>query len=376
MDRRYQVFVSSTFLDLKDERAAVVSALLQMDAFPAGMELFPAADDDAWTLIERVIEASDYYLLVIGGKYGSVDLDLEISYTEREYDLAFALKKPVMAFLHGDPDSIEFGKSEKDEATRQKLNAFRAKVEKKKHVKFWTSPEDLAGKVALSYANFRQAYPAVGWVRGNVQTSAEALGELNELRKQLDAAEEKLESARTGPPPGTDRLSQGSDPVEFAVACETTVRISGEPRGTEVTTSLNATLTWDEILSAVGPTLLDESHQLTIERRLNTWLTEHYGGRVRRNARAYIELKEEVVTGFRGTSVVFSEDDFGTILVQLRALGLITRSERKRSVKDSGTYWTLTPYGDEHLTTLRAISRDHPESPGEADEGSEEDDEE
>jgi hypothetical protein len=72
VDRRFQVFVSSTFLDLKDERAAIVSALLQMDAFPAGMELFPAADDDAWTLIERVIEASDYYLLVIGGKYGSV----------------------------------------------------------------------------------------------------------------------------------------------------------------------------------------------------------------------------------------------------------------------------------------------------------------
>jgi hypothetical protein len=59
VDRRFQIFVSSTFLDLKEEQAAIVSALPQMDAFPAGLELFPAADDDAWTLIERAIEASD-----------------------------------------------------------------------------------------------------------------------------------------------------------------------------------------------------------------------------------------------------------------------------------------------------------------------------
>ena len=52
-------------------------------------------------------------------------------------------------------------------------------------------------------------------------------------------------------------------------------------------------------------------------------------------------------------------DDFQTIKVQLRALGLITRSEKTRSVKDSGTYWTLTPYGDEVMTQLRAIRKNH-----------------
>jgi uncharacterized protein involved in exopolysaccharide biosynthesis len=189
VERRYQVFVSSTFLDLKEERAAIVSALLQLEAFPAGMELFPAADDDAWTLIERVIDSSDYYLLVIGGKYGSIDPESELSYTEKEYDLAISLKKPVMAFLHGNPDAIEFGKSEKNEDIQQKLAAFRAKVERMKHVKYWTNPAELAGQVALSYANFRQTYPAVGWVRGDVQTATETLAELNELRKQLDTAE-------------------------------------------------------------------------------------------------------------------------------------------------------------------------------------------
>src|SRR4051794_11101642 len=161
-ERLFQVFVSSTFLDLKEERAAVVSALLQMDAFPAGMELFPAADDDAWTLIERVINSSDYYLLVVGGKYGSIDPETELSYTEKEFDLAVSLKRPVLAFLHADPDSIELGRSEKNEAAREKLERFRSKVESKKHVKYWRAADELAGQVALSFANFRQTYPAVG----------------------------------------------------------------------------------------------------------------------------------------------------------------------------------------------------------------------
>jgi len=73
VDKRYQVFVSSTFEDLREERAAVISALLQIDCFPAGMELFPAADDDSLTLIKSVIDDSDYYLVILGGRYGTLD---------------------------------------------------------------------------------------------------------------------------------------------------------------------------------------------------------------------------------------------------------------------------------------------------------------
>ena len=59
-DLRYQVFVSSTFRDLKDERDKVLQAILEMKAFPAGMELFPSADDEQFEFIRREIESSDY----------------------------------------------------------------------------------------------------------------------------------------------------------------------------------------------------------------------------------------------------------------------------------------------------------------------------
>jgi len=39
-EKKYQIFVSSTYEDLKDERQAAVEAILLAGHIPAGMELF------------------------------------------------------------------------------------------------------------------------------------------------------------------------------------------------------------------------------------------------------------------------------------------------------------------------------------------------
>jgi Domain of unknown function (DUF4062) len=296
MDRRYQVFVSSTFLDLQEERAAVVSALLQLDAMPAGMELFPAADDDAWTLIERVIEASDYYLLVIGGKYGSIDPETELSYTEREFDHAVSARKPVMAFLHENPNSIAVGRSERSEEAQAKLDAFRRKVEVRKHVKYWGNADSLQGKVAMSFASFTNTYPAVGWIRGDVETAAGAFAEINQLRKQLDEANARLASARVSPPPGVEDLAQGADRFEVAVSGETRVRGSetdewGDWDWKEWGGGQDVEPTWDELFSALGPSLLDEVEQRRLLAQANGWLTRRYGARFRAAVRKDAEAE-------------------------------------------------------------------------------------
>ena len=71
MDKRYQVFVSSTYTDLKVERQRVIQAVIETNCIPAGMELFPAADEEQFQFIKRVIDDCDYYILIIGGRYGS-----------------------------------------------------------------------------------------------------------------------------------------------------------------------------------------------------------------------------------------------------------------------------------------------------------------
>lgn len=98
-NKKLQVFVSSTYLDLHDERQAAVSAILKAGHIPAGMELFTAGDESQWDAITRWIEESDIYMLILGGRYGSMSSETGLSYTEMEYDYAVKLGKPFFRLL-------------------------------------------------------------------------------------------------------------------------------------------------------------------------------------------------------------------------------------------------------------------------------------
>jgi hypothetical protein len=94
MEKQHKVFVSSTFLDLRNARQEVLQTLLRADCFPSGMELFPAADEEQFEYIKKKIDASDIYILITAGRYGSIHPKTKLSYTEMEYDYAVAQKNP------------------------------------------------------------------------------------------------------------------------------------------------------------------------------------------------------------------------------------------------------------------------------------------
>lgn len=99
------------------------------------MELFPAADEESWELIKRFIAGCDYYVVIVGGRYGSVGPNGK-SYTEMEYDDAVSAGLPVLAFLHGDPGSILASKTENTDEGKSSLKAFREKIEASHHAKY------------------------------------------------------------------------------------------------------------------------------------------------------------------------------------------------------------------------------------------------
>ncbi len=82
LEKKYQFFISSTYEDLKEERNKAIQAILTMNQFPIGMEMFSAADDDQWKIIKEAIDSSDFYILIIGNRYGSIEETTGISYTE------------------------------------------------------------------------------------------------------------------------------------------------------------------------------------------------------------------------------------------------------------------------------------------------------
>lgn len=61
MEKKYQIFISSTFTDLIDERQAAVEAILRAGHIPAGMELFTSTNKTQWDVIKKWINESDIY---------------------------------------------------------------------------------------------------------------------------------------------------------------------------------------------------------------------------------------------------------------------------------------------------------------------------
>lgn len=355
MDKRYQVFISSTFEDLKAERQNVLKAILELDNMPAGMELFPATDSEAWDLIKEVIDASDYYTLIVGGRYGSMD-STGISFTEKEYDYAISKEKPVIALLHKKPDNLPRGKTETDPKAWKKLKEFRSKVEKSHTCVYWDNPDELKAQLIVGLTKTIKQKPSTGWIRADKATSEETLKEILDLRKQVQNLESQIQSEDFGIPEGSDKLKQGEDlyKIKSSFTGRTEyVNDLGYPDYADQDYSGEMTVTWNQIWGAISPTLISEASSREIKNSLNKFL-EKTGKKIWENKG---NLKGYQLYNFR-----FEDEMYDTVFVQFRALGLMKESVKTRSVKDTKTYWTLTKYGDNLMMKFRALKKEDSEN--------------
>lgn len=330
MDKRYQVFVSSTYADLHQERQKVIQALMEMDCIAAGMELFPAADEEQWEFIKRVINDCDYYILIIGGRYGSLTPE-GISYTEQEYDYAMSIGLKVLAFLHQSPDEIPVGKSDMDPALRKKLDAFRSRVSENRLVKFWRTTADLPGLVALSLSKTIKLYPAVGWVRANNVANDELLADLNTLRKENEHLRKTVSELQPNAAP-QEQLDLAPLDEPYQVTLEYIVAVGYRA----LTKTEIVTATWAEMFACMAPDLVEHPVDARVNQRLATWLFGKCNpGR---------EIRAEV-----------KHDDWQTIRTQLCALGLVTTTYTKTTGGGMGLFWRLTERGEKLMVQLRAV---------------------
>lgn len=176
MKKKYQVFISSTYKDLVEERAAVSQCLLDCGCIPVGMEQFPASGMSQMDYIKKMLVDCDYYILILAGRYGSTDTD-GIGFTEKEYDYAKSIGLPVMSFVVEDAGKLQADKCENTDAGRRMLEDFRRKVCKDTLVKFYKSTDNLRAHVAVSLQQCIRDFPAVGWVRATVSDSNDAVAE-------------------------------------------------------------------------------------------------------------------------------------------------------------------------------------------------------
>lgn len=206
-EKKFQVFISSTYEDLKEERAAVSQTLLDLGCIPVGMEQFPASGMSQMDYIKKMLETCDYYILILAGRYGSIDPTDGVGYTEKEYDYAVTNGIPVMSFIVEDIGKLPSEKCEKTDGGRDALTKFRAKVSASKMIKKYSSKENLQAGVAVSLQKCIRDFPAVGWVRADgtdTDSSFEAMmdkymKEHTMTREEIDAIFNETFSAHSGP---------------------------------------------------------------------------------------------------------------------------------------------------------------------------------
>ena len=199
MKKKLQIFVSSTYTDLKEERQAAVEAILKSGNIPAGMELFTAGDKSQLDTITRWIDDSDVYMLILGGRYGSIEPTTGNSYTEVEYDYAKSNNKPLFAVVISekflDEKVKKEGKSVIETENPQKYEQFKKKV-LNNISEFYDSPKDIKLAVHETLSDFKDRYNFIGWIPGDVENKIDELNKENEdLRRELqDLKKQNLSS--------------------------------------------------------------------------------------------------------------------------------------------------------------------------------------
>jgi len=332
-DKKYQVFISSTYIDLIEERKAVEETIIRSGDFPVGMEAFPAADEEQFEFIKTVILKCDYYILIIGGRYGSIAED-GLSYTEKEFDYALENGIPVLLMLRANRHLLGLDKSEGSPEGREKLESFIAKASSGRLRKEWEAKADLklAVREALDYA--KATKPRPGWIRGDKEANSEVLAENIALRKDLDILRGKVKELT----PKLDDIAGLDTPITVIGTRMVEVIARGRSTGTPRKESWEAVTDFSSIYSLIAPSLV----KCPSDYDANTTIAKTVC---------------EMIGKSRGTSHRVSEQIFNKIKLQLEALGLIEVRRAQTTQGNYGVFWFLTPLGKVKMLELGVVRK-------------------
>jgi hypothetical protein len=325
---KYQVFISSTYEDLKDERDQVIRAVLEMGHIPVGMEMFSAAEDEQWQIIARHIDESDYYAVVVAHRLGSMAPD-GVSFTRKEYEYALSKGIPIIGFVIDDSASWPADRVDTGTATKKALTEFKARI-KEKPVSFWSNAEDLYGRFTVALMKAITANPREGWVRASsVGGGPEITAEVVRLSAENAALRRKLSEAQ-----------------------EAAEKEQNEERRETVNTLLNVSRTLSYRYSRAGEWQTDSPVSLfQLFRYVGAdMIVEASVEDLASSLAMHIRVDQEKPWDLVAVNQVRG------VLADLMTLNLVQPSTRKHAVSDTNEYWSLSAFGNEILKWILKVS--------------------
>ena len=328
MSNKYQIFISSTYRDLIKEREQIIKACLEMGHIPVGMEMFSAADEEQWKIIQRQIDDIDYYVILIAHRYGTTT-DEGISYTEKEYDYAASQGIPVLGFVIDDSAAWPANKIDTEEIQKVSLLNFKEKI-KSKLVNFWSNKDELHAKFSIALMKAIANNPRSGWVRSEESIGPDVMKELS----RLSSENSKLRDENSKLKFEKDNVDDESKSIIEILNKNKIQLYIWRTKDKSWTEREPIEVNLLTIFEAIASNLIVENHNQSIANDV----AFHCSGR----------------ESFRDKWPVPSNFVISW-LADFNALDVVQPSKKKHPIADAKDYWTLTKKGRDVLGSLRKL---------------------
>ncbi len=337
-DKRYQVFISATYLDLRDERGVLLQTLPTLGCLPTTLE---AHGQNLSTMvnIRRRIDESDYYILLVGSRYGSL-MPSGVSYTHMEYVYAATKQKPMLILMHESPESRAAELQEQGVEGKLKFGDFRKLLQREREqIIYWRDAKDLAYVLQNAVPALVKRHPAIGWVRvGNNNAAINLEKECNALKKRVQELEQEREKWLSNTASSLENLAKGEEIFEIQYRCK------AYAGGNCQDVNVKSRLSWNELLVSFGPHLLQPQTEDFMAAKISERLQQN----------ALSEVQRDYPKTHAVVEVQLTPMCFNVIKMQFRTLALIQKVNRDN---DQRMWWQLTALGERNLANVMSVRR-------------------
>ncbi len=337
VNKRYQVYISTTYPDMQSARQALMLPMLDLGLMPMGMDMHSSESHNLMPVVQRMIDDSDYFVILLGGRYGTLS-PLGLSYTHREYIFAATKRKPVVSFIHDDPLNLPPDVREPSREGQVRRDDFARLLENKTLSFRWRDESELAARVAKVMPDVMRQYPAPGWMQAGAMAGAGDTRNQVLVRRVAELEKEREEwlAAQRAPLRG---LARGADPLSLEYSCN--VYEGGDCKMTMASCELD----WDRVFACVAPLMLNPVSEPVMQKALEDYVAR----------RALQDVTGDFPKAHAVRNVVLAGHAFNQVKIHLRTLGLITKTSETDS--RGMPLWRLTAQGDSTMSQVIAQRR-------------------
>ncbi|RKG29301.1 DUF4062 domain-containing protein [Acinetobacter tianfuensis] len=263
LDKRYQVFISTSGSEMQPERMILAQTLVGMGFFSWGLEQRTPLST---AFARRQIDDCDYVIMLLGSSYGEQSVS-GVGYMHLEYIYAVTKQKPIIVFKHEDPASRDEALRDAKPEMREKFKEFSQLLQNEVDQIFtYRSLRDLEMAVRLNMSQMLERYPAAGWVRP--QNTQLLQDEIDSLKAKVAQLETEAGKREVDPFLTLPKVSM-HEVLSFEY------RMHAYQDGNFKELKVQKKLTWAQMLAVLGTTFMNPTPEEYFSKRMNEYLNEH-----------------------------------------------------------------------------------------------------